>query len=143
MLVRLESLLCTAPNIEGIPLMNPWMMLRPAVINQDPAPEKLPMILLGRELTKLITPLTPADTAARMAFHAEDVMLTAALQPELMALLTALATEDTTLLTEFQADDVRLTIEFQPELMALRMALAAEMMYPLTVFHTDEVILPT
>ena len=86
--------------------MNPWMMLRPAVINQDPAPEKIPMILLGRELTKLITPLTPADTAARMAFHAEDVMLTAALQPELMALRMALAAEMMYPLTVFHTDEV-------------------------------------
>ena len=126
MLVRLESLLCTAPNIEVIPLMKPWMMLRPAVISHDPAPEKIPMILPGRELTKLITPLTPADTAARMAFQASDVSDRAAFQPELMKLLTALTADDTTLRILFQADDVWLMMKFQPALMKLLTALIPE-----------------
>ena len=110
MLVSSLSLLRTDPIIDWIPFRSPRMMLTPAFHSQDPAPEKIPMICPGMELTKLMTPLTPADTALRMRLHAEVVRLVAAFHPELMTLLTEWMAEDTTLRILLQAEEVTLVM---------------------------------
>lgn len=73
MLVSEESLFFTEENMEEMPFRRPWMMLTPAFHSHDPAPEKMPLIRLGRLVTNEMTPLTPEDTADLIPSHAADV----------------------------------------------------------------------